>query len=295
MGVLLWMFPALLLAGPALQLQEHLPVVTQEMVDHINSQGEWEASLDWVGDMSVSQARRMLGLFPAQEAVAEEKFGVLLNFLTTPKSFDSRKEWPDCIGAIRNQGDCGSCWAFSAVEVLADRYCISKKEHVVLSPQWLVSCDGTNSGCGGGVLPVAWKYLESHGVPLESCDPYKSGDNDESGKCDAKCDKFYKATAAKAYKHPAAIQAAIMANGPVQTGFTVYQDFMSYKKGIYVHKKGAELGGHAVKIVGWGQQKGVNYWVVANSWGTNWGMDGFFNIKWGQCGIDSDVIAGNAA
>ena len=289
--------PALLLAGPALRLQDEMPVVSKEMVDHVNSQSSWTASLEWVGNMSVGQARGMLGALPSTEKAPAAKFGALDQYLSVPASFDSRTQWPKCIGAIRNQADCGSCWAFSASEVLADRICIDSNAAttVVLSPQWLVSCDSTNYGCGGGMLPAAWKYMQTHGIPLDSCDPYTSGDNDESGSCAANCSTFYKSTAATSYSTPSAIQAGILAGGPVQTAFTVYQDFMSYKSGVYVHKTGSELGGHAVKIIGWGVSGSQNYWIVANSWGTDWGLNGFFWIQWGQCGIDSDAIAGNYA
>jgi cathepsin B len=73
----------------------------------------------------------------------------------------------------------------------------------------------------------------------------------------------------------------------METGFTVYEDFMNYKSGVYKHQTGSQLGGHAVKIVGWGD----GYWIVANSWGTSWGEKGFFNIAFGNCGIDSAVYA----
>lgn len=73
-----------------------------------------------------------------------------------------------------------------------------------------------------------------------------------------------------------------MTNGPVETGFTVYEDFMSYSGGVYKHTTGVAKGGHAVKIVGWGP----GYWICANSWGPSWGVEGFFNIAFGECGID---------
>lgn len=70
-----------------------------------------------------------------------------------------------------------------------------------------------------------------------------------------------------------------MTNGPVETGFTVYSDFMSYRGGIYEQNSYSALGGHAVKIVGWGVEDGTDYWIVANSWGPSWGEEGFFRIK----------------
>ena len=79
----------------------------------------------------------------------------------------------------------------------------------------------------------------------------------------------------------------------METGFQVYKDFFSYKSGIY--KKTSPFwdyaGGHAVKIIGWGNEAGTNYWIAANSWGPKWGENGFFKIAFGQCGFDSDVYA----
>jgi len=77
----------------------------------------------------------------------------------------------------------------------------------------------------------------------------------------------------------------------METRFDVYEDFMNYESGVYVHTSGALEGGHAVKILGWGVENGLNYWLCANSWGESWGIDGFFKIAWGQCGIDSTVYA----
>ena len=85
-----------------------------------------------------------------------------------------------------------------------------------------------------------------------------------------------------------------MTNGPVEVAFTVYQDFFTYKSGVYVHKTGGVAGGHAVKAIGWGVEGGVPYWLIANSWGSGWGDAGFFKIKRGtnECGIEASVIAG---
>ncbi len=94
----------------------------------------------------------------------------------------------------------------------------------------------------------------------------------------------------------AAIQTEIMTNGPVEAAFTVYQDFITYTSGVYKHVSGSEVGGHAVKILGWGVDSGTNYWLVANSWNPYWGNNGYFWILRGvdECGIEQNIVAGLA-
>jgi len=87
------------------------------------------------------------------------------------------------------------------------------------------------------------------------------------------------------------IQQLIMAGGPVETAFTVYSDFENYAGGIYHATSSKSVGGHAVRIVGWGAEDGVNYWKVANSWNPYWGEKGYFRIKFGDSGIDDAVTA----
>jgi len=89
--------------------------------------------------------------------------------------------------------------------------------------------------------------------------------------------------------------AEIYKNGPVEASFDVYADFLTYKSGVYVHKPGNPfLGGHAIKVLGWGTLSGTPYWLCANSWNPDWGMNGFFMIKRGddQCGIEDGMCAG---
>lgn len=85
-----------------------------------------------------------------------------------------------------------------------------------------------------------------------------------------------------------------MTNGPIEVSFTVYADFEAYKSGVYEHKTGSELGGHAVKMLGWGVEDGTPYWLVANSWNESWGDHGFFKIIRGknECGIEASAVAG---
>lgn len=85
-----------------------------------------------------------------------------------------------------------------------------------------------------------------------------------------------------------------MTNGPVEAAFTVYNDFLTYKSGVYRHTSGSALGGHAIKILGWGVEDGTPYWLVANSWNEDWGDKGFFKILRGknECGIEGQIVAG---
>jgi cathepsin B len=216
-----------------------------------------------------------------------------------PTSFDWRRQNPGCMHPVRDQMKCGSCWAFSASEVLSDLFCISTqgKTNVILSPQTLVSCDNQNMGCEGGYLDKAWLFIQQNGITTDSCMPYTSG-NGVTGTCPTKCAdgttlRYYKASS---YKHVVGlsnIQRELM-NGPLQVAFSVYQDFMSYKGGIYHHISGSLLGGHAVELIGWGTDNDVDYWILKNSWSSTWGEQGYFRILRGndECGIESNVYSG---
>jgi len=225
---------------------------------------------------------------------------------TLPKTFDGRIEWPaGCVHAIRDQGNCGSCWAFSISESLSDRGCVATGggTNVVLSPQHLVTCANNawagKNGCAGGYLVQGWAFTQSPGLVTEGCIPYTSGGGQVpacayTGCADGSPVAFYTSVkgSTQQLSSVAAIQSGIANNGPVSACFTVYQDFTTYKSGVYHHTSGSSLGGHCVKIIGWGS----NYWVVANSWGTSWGMSGFFWIQMGtnECGIESAVIVAQA-
>jgi cathepsin B len=251
--------------------------------------------------VSMEEARKLLGTRLNRESRLPKR---VHDVMAVPASFDARTQWPNCIHPVRDQQQCGSCWAFGATEALSDRFCIQSgsKTNVILSPQELVSCDTTDYGCGGGYLDNAWNYMKNTGVPTDACDPYVSGGGDAPA-CPSKCKdgsakKMYKASSVYDLSgNVANIQTEVMKNGPVEVAFDVYEDFFNYKSGVYTHKTGGLAGGHAVKLLGWGTLSGVDYWLIANSWGTSWGMNGFFMIKRGtdECGIEDNVVAGMAA
>jgi cathepsin B len=245
------------------------------------------------------QVKKLMGLkmLPTNKSAPLGNSSVAL-----PSNFSSLVQWPNCIHEIRNQGHCGSCWAHAASEVLSDRFCIASNGsvNVVLSPQEMVSCDYFDLGCNGGILTMSWIYLRFFGIASDTCKPYHSGDGSVPScpwfKSECEDGSSYKKYNAKNFYYLSTINAIkenLLSSGPVETGFTVYDDFMNYKSGVYIRQSSNVLGGHAVKIIGWGVENGVEYWIVANSWGPTWGETGFFKIAFGECGIDGSVIAGD--
>ncbi len=219
-------------------------------------------------------------------------------FGATPASFDPRTEkFSKCIHPVRDQQQCGSCWAFGATEALSDRFCIAGTD-VILAPQDPVSCDTNNYGCDGGYLNYVWAYFTNTGVVSDACWPYTSGGGD-SGSCRKTCTgsgqawNKYKCKSGSTV-HPTSVQGIkdqLYNNGPMEAAFTVYEDFFNYKSGVYYHVSGGVAGGHAIKMLGWGTENGMDYWLCANSWGTSWGMTGFFKIKQGDSGINGQLYA----
>ena len=245
--------------------------------------------------MSIEQIKAMMGTkLQVVEDTAED-----LGF-TADAAFDARTKWGGKVHEIRNQGQCGSCWAFGATEALSDRFAIETSSDVILSPQHLVSCDTGNYGCNGGYLNVAWNFLSKTGIVSEACYPYTSGTSGQTGVCKTVCadgSKFvhyYHSGATSTTADVSKTMQTLQQDGPVEAAFTVYQDFMSYKSGVYQHTTGSMLGGHAIKCVGWGTENNVDYWIMANSWGTSWGDQGFFKIKRGDCGINNQMTFGLA-
>ncbi len=198
--------------------------------------------------------------------------------------FDARTQWPSCANKIRNQGNCGSCWAHAAVEMVEWRNCIEHSISKSLSIQQLVSCDKTDSGCDGGLSSYALKYIATNGIVEESLYPY-TGTN-SACKIPSGSKTYVSSNSIvdeDTYESIESLRKEIFNNGPITVGFMVYKDFMSYSSGIYVKSSSTYEGGHAVLCVGYGTLNGVNYWIAQNSWGPSWGEKGHFRIKVGQC------------
>jgi len=239
-------------------------------------------------------------------------------------------------GNIRDQSSCGSCWAFGSTEAFNDRYCIATKNTVKFSVEDTTANCGFlqcfSMGCNGGQPGMAWDWFKSKGVVTggdyfdigkgDTCAPYSLAPcahhvpatekypacpSDEYptpslSKCtesgysgDYASDKI-KATDSYSLNGVQAIQADMVQYGSATAAFTVYDDFPTYKSGVYHKTSNKQLGGHAIKLLGWGTEDGTDYWLVANSWNEEWGDHGTFKIRRGnnECGIEGQVSAGRA-
>ncbi|XP_061393187.1 cathepsin B [Musca vetustissima] len=315
-------------------------ILSDQFIEIVRSKAKtWTVGRNFHESVSMAHIRRLMGVHPdAHKFALPDKKLVLgeeqhLQDVQIPEEFDARTQWPQCptIKEIRDQGSCGSCWAFGAVEAMSDRVCIHSNGtvHFHFSADDLVSCCHTcGFGCNGGFPGAAWSYWTRKGIvsggpygSKQGCRPYEiapcehhvngtrppcDGEHGKTPRCQHQCqasynidyktDKHYGSKAYSVSRNIQDIQKEIMTNGPVEGAFTVYEDLILYKDGVYQHVHGKELGGHAIRILGWGVQKPENtpYWLIANSWNTDWGNNGFFKILRGEdhCGIESSISAG---
>ena len=186
---------------------------------------------------------------------------------------------------VRDQGACGSCWAFAPAAALESNVLIAEKTpgtELNFSEQVLVSCSGAGD-CDGGFIGLASDYIRDYGLPVESCFPYLA-----SKSACTPCGTYQTLTWAIASWHyettfsatVTAIKNALSTYGPLVTTMEVYSDFYGYSSGIYSHVTGTYQGGHSILIVGYNDTQ--QYFIAKNSWGTGWGEAGFFRIAYSQ-------------
>jgi len=182
---------------------------------------------------------------------------------------------------VKNQGHCGSCWAFSSTGALESATMIATGTMVSLSEQQLVDCHVGN-GCSGGWPYNSFRYAESTAMCTESEYPYTARD----GSCHANSCTGLKRGAVTGYKSVAKIESDLrsaVAKGPVSITVQAGGGMSRYKSGVLSGGCSGQIN-HAVLAVGYGILDGKQYWKVKNSWGSNWGMDGYFLLQRGSGG-----------
>ncbi|XP_039146329.1 LOW QUALITY PROTEIN: cysteine protease XCP1-like [Dioscorea cayenensis subsp. rotundata] len=213
------------------------------------------------------------------------------NAANLPKSVDWRKK--GAVTHVKNQGACGSCWAFSTVAAVEGINKIVTGNLTSLSEQELIDCDKPdNNGCNGGLMDYVFSFIVSNGgLHTEKEYPYLM----EEGTCNKKKGELQVVTISGYQDVPENNEESLLkalAHQPVSVAIEASgQDFQFYRGGIFDGDCGSELD-HGVTAVGYGTSKGHDYIIVKNSWGPDWGEKGYIRMKRntkkaeGQCGIN---------
>jgi C1A family cysteine protease len=265
----------------------------------------WHAGPTSILELSEAERRRRLGYVPGgEEPSLEERESISLRMLAeqeaavSPTRVDLRNVGGrNFVTSVKNQGGCGSCVAFGTAAGLETAarmemgIAVSDPGGGVLpdlAEAQLFFC-GAGEACDlGWYVSAAMQYAEEHGVAPEGCFPYSAHNQPcnlcpESGQQATKVSRWHPITS------PEDAKTWLATRGPLVTCFTVYSDFYAYSSGVYHHVEGEFVGGHCVACVGY--DEGQQAWLCKNSWGTDWGEDGFFWIGYGECGIDSWMAA----
>jgi C1A family cysteine protease len=211
---------------------------------------------------------------------------------TLPDSIDWRTK--GAVTGVKDQGQCGSCWSFSASGAMEGAWFISTGKLVSISEQELVDCAGIrygSSGCNGGQMDGAFKFAIDNGICTESSYPYTSGDTQKDGTCQ-KC--VAAVTIDECFDVKSNDQLALkeaVSKQPVAIAIEAdTRYFQSYAGGVLTASTCGTTLDHGVLIVGYGTENEEDYWLIKNSWGTAWGDEGYMKMarnKGNMCGVAS--------
>jgi len=242
-------------------------------------EGDHEVELNYMSTWTAAEYKKMLGYNASAKPITHST-----NLTTSVQDIPASVDWrtQGAVTAVKNQGQCGSCWSFSATGAMEGAYAIAGHGLISLSEQQLIDCSTSfgNFGCKGGLMDGAFEYAEGVKVVTEAEYPYahKNGTCKDMSEMKTKIDEvksFLNVTS----KDPNALAAALV-NGPVSIAIDANGlGFQFYKHGILKRFCGANLD-HGVLAVGYGTESdGTNFWIVKNSWGAGWGESGYVRIQ----------------
>jgi cathepsin L len=263
----------------------------RKMVENHNAEAaeglhEWTMALQPSSDWTQEEfEERMMG-YKAPEGDLKEP----INFedvVGAPSHLDFRESGQ--VTGVKNQGQCGSCWAFSSTGCLEGMWKKGHGQLISMSEQQMVDC--APGSCQGGWMYEAWNAVRS-GIESEQTYPYTARD----GRCHANSNNFVATNSGyqKVGHSESALQNALYSIGyPISVVVHVGSSFQHYNGGVFSDPQcqyGA--GNHAVLAVGWDKSSGSGYWIVKNSWGGSWGSSGYIKMKIGEnsCGLANNPM-----
>ena len=274
-------------------VDREVPPEEQAFIDQVRAEIErngydWTAGPTSVTALSPEQRQRLRGFVMTPELQA-----IYDALEPDPEiermTFRDRFDWRDYDGVTpaKNQLDCGSCWAFAAAGAVEAGIKIYNGVELDISEQQAIDCNDVGSGCDGGQCSVSYGIYRDPGAVSEADYPYTATDD---GNCrQGAYEKVgYVDGNTPITNSVAIIKYNVETYGPINASMHAYDDFDSYTGGCY-ENPGTEPTNHAVLIIGWDDSmcSGNGAWICKNSWGQNWGENGFFYIKYGSCRIGS--------
>jgi cathepsin L len=276
--------------------KENLKIIRE----HNASESSYKLGLNKFSDMTIAEFKakyatkkivkgeeldrmmKKLNMIPAANFLEDDDDDLTKRNLAAKVAIDYRQFFP----AIRDQGDCGSCWAFSTAAALEGAYGFkNKKAPVSFSTQQLVDCDDNNNGCDGGNFNPSFTYAQNNGLQSDTSYPYQAVQQDcnyNSSKVAAKPKSFsYCSNYSSNTKVNCSIDIVygLLTTGPCSVGIDAGTSaFQSYQSGIYTAACSED--NHAVVLVGYGvdAKTRAEYWIVRNSWSSDWGNKGYITV-----------------
>lgn len=287
----------ILTAAVLLLLSSAFVYASPEEIEHIRQEikakgAKWHADETSVSRLTWKEKKMRLGASEYEDFMVE-LFSTGVAPIPEVEGAPYTVDWRNVRGIsyvspVKNQGACGSCWAFATTAGLESQFMMGTEGMPIdISEQILVSCSGAGS-CSGGSSAAASDFIRNTGLPLETCFNYTATNNLCSNACltwHEGTEKTYSINGWHSAKTSTTISAndirnALYAYGPVVATMYVYNDFFSYRSGVYSYTTGSFAGAHAVLAVGY--DDALQAFIVKNSWGSGWGEAGYFMIAYSE-------------
>jgi cathepsin L len=262
-----------------------------DFIEEFNSKGLHQVAMNQFGDMTVEEFAALHNGFkmPSAEHLAAIET-MPIEGIELPSSKDWRQD--GAVTQVKNQGQCGSCWSFSTTGSIEGCHKLSGKDLVALSEKNLMDCSWSygNMGCNGGLMTQAMQYvIANNGLDTESSYPYSPVSSH-----DCRFSKSSIGSTLSSFKNvqqgsESGLQEAV-SKGPVSVAIDAsHMSFQFYSSGVYYEPdcSSTQLD-HGVLAIGWGTEDSQDYWLVKNSWGESWGLQGYIKMarnKNNNCGI----------
>jgi C1A family cysteine protease len=251
--------------------------------EHNSGSAGWKMGVNQFADMTQEEFRGYLGLRPRDNSYIRSK-----NTAPLTKAVPNDIDWQQkgAVTPVKDQAQCGSCWAFSTTGSMEGIVAIKTGQLISLSEQQLVDCAGSagNQGCNGGLMDDAFNWIiQNGGLDSEADYPYRAQDGSCQRKASVASISGYQDVQSGS---ESALMDALQSQ-PISVAIEADQSsFQFYKSGVFSGTCGTQLD-HGVLLVGAGTDNGQDYWRVKNSWGSSWGDQGYIRMIRGknQCGI----------